>query len=271
LLLRPARSLGLGVPSLRDPSGRIAYGLLRCTSSRCIWLRQTVAALPPPDESLHSAFRRRPWIKIKSCSRANAHPVEWGGFAAWVVRTLTVGASLLAKAALQPTNPQLTPPNPCGSWLASDDGLTANQSQLTTPNRIVGVSLLAITTSQPTNLQLTTPNPCGSWLASDDGLPANQPPTDYPQSNCGSEPARESGPSVTTISPDPQHSVANPLPHLIHGQQITPTAQSPADTSPPPAPSPDSTESPTPTDPPADSRSTAASPYPPPKPAPAHR
>ncbi|CAI8731606.1 hypothetical protein EMIT0P265_120075 [Pseudomonas zeae] len=77
LLLRAARSLGLGVPSLRDRSGRSAYGLLRCTSSRCVWLRQTVAALPRPDQSLHSAFRRRWWIKIKSCSRANAHPVEW--------------------------------------------------------------------------------------------------------------------------------------------------------------------------------------------------
>ena len=87
---RSAHSLKLGVPSLRDPSGRIASGLLRCTSSRCIWLRQTVAALPPPDKSRNEAFRRRPWIKIKikSCSRANAHPVEWGGFAAWVVSTL---------------------------------------------------------------------------------------------------------------------------------------------------------------------------------------
>ncbi|CAI8940842.1 hypothetical protein EMIT0347P_60071 [Pseudomonas sp. IT-347P] len=77
LLLRAARSLGLGVPSLRDRSGRSVSGLLRCTYSRCVWLRQTVAALPRPDQSLHSAFRRRPWIKIKSCSRANAHPVEW--------------------------------------------------------------------------------------------------------------------------------------------------------------------------------------------------
>ena len=79
MLLRAARSLRLGVPSLRDRSGRSAYGLLRCTSSRCVWLRQTVAALPRPDQSLRSAFRRRPWIKIKSCSRANAHPVEWCG------------------------------------------------------------------------------------------------------------------------------------------------------------------------------------------------
>ncbi|PTC17045.1 hypothetical protein C0J26_24250 [Pseudomonas baetica] len=45
LLLRAARSLRLGVPSLRNRSGRSAYGLLRCTSSRCVWLRQTVAAL----------------------------------------------------------------------------------------------------------------------------------------------------------------------------------------------------------------------------------
>ncbi len=74
LLLRAARSLGLGVPSLRDRSGRSASGLLRCTSSRCVWLRQTVAALPRPEQSLRSAFRRRPWIKIKSGSRACAHP-----------------------------------------------------------------------------------------------------------------------------------------------------------------------------------------------------
>ncbi len=40
-------SLWLGVPSFRDSSGGIAYGLLRCTSSRCMRLRRTVAALPP--------------------------------------------------------------------------------------------------------------------------------------------------------------------------------------------------------------------------------
>ena len=68
-------SLWLGVPSFRDSSGGIAYGLLRCTSSRCVWLRQTVATLPPPDKSLQSAFRRRQ--KIKSFTRANAHRVEW--------------------------------------------------------------------------------------------------------------------------------------------------------------------------------------------------
>jgi len=62
------------VPSLRDRSGRSGSGWLRCTSFRCVWLRQTVAALPRPDQSLRSAFRRRRWIKIKS-PRANAHCV----------------------------------------------------------------------------------------------------------------------------------------------------------------------------------------------------
>ena len=67
--VRPSQARVL---SLRDRSGRSGYGLLRCTSFRCVWLRQTVAALPRPDQSLRSAFRRRPWIKIKS-TRANAH------------------------------------------------------------------------------------------------------------------------------------------------------------------------------------------------------
>jgi hypothetical protein len=45
-----------------------------------------------------------------------------------------VGASLLAKTASQPTNPQLTPPNPT-----------------------VRARLLAMTVSQPTNLLLMHP------------------------------------------------------------------------------------------------------------------
>ncbi len=44
---RTARSLGLGVPSLRDRSGRSGSGWLRCTYTRCVRLRRTVAALPP--------------------------------------------------------------------------------------------------------------------------------------------------------------------------------------------------------------------------------
>ena len=77
----------------------------------------------------------------------------------------TVGASLLAKAALQPTNLLQTACAP-----------------------IVGVSLLAMTASQPTNPQLPAPNSCGSWLASDDVLPANQSPTGFTQSHCGGQP-----------------------------------------------------------------------------------
>ncbi|MHA3739201.1 hypothetical protein ACXR0M_26515 [Pseudomonas sp. Eth.TT006] len=40
-------SLGLSVPSLRCPSGGIAYGLLRCTSSRCMRLRRTALRAYP--------------------------------------------------------------------------------------------------------------------------------------------------------------------------------------------------------------------------------
>jgi hypothetical protein len=73
-------SLGLGVPSLRHPSGDIASGLLRCTSSRCVRLRRTALRAHSPDECLHSACRRGGWIKsksqskIKSARRANARP-----------------------------------------------------------------------------------------------------------------------------------------------------------------------------------------------------
>ena len=44
--VRPAR-WGSGFLRCGIDPGGIAYGLLRCTSSRCVWLRQTVAALPP--------------------------------------------------------------------------------------------------------------------------------------------------------------------------------------------------------------------------------
>ena len=44
---RSARSLGLGVPSLRDRSGGIASGLLRCTYFRCVRLRRTALRAHP--------------------------------------------------------------------------------------------------------------------------------------------------------------------------------------------------------------------------------
>jgi hypothetical protein len=47
-------------------------------------------------------------------------------------------------AAGQPTDFHWMYLNPCGSWLASDGGLTANQFVLATPNQTVGASLLAM-------------------------------------------------------------------------------------------------------------------------------
>ena len=72
---RTARSLGLGVPSLRDRSGRSGYGLLRCTSFRCVRLRRTVAALPHPDRSRNEACRKGKRSKAKAKARSRApHP-----------------------------------------------------------------------------------------------------------------------------------------------------------------------------------------------------
>jgi hypothetical protein len=70
--VRPSLRLGF-LRSGIDP-GFSAYGLLRCTSSRCVWLRQTVAALPHPDQSLHSACRWAP----RSRSRSKAGELTLG-------------------------------------------------------------------------------------------------------------------------------------------------------------------------------------------------
>ena len=92
------------VPSLRDSSGGIASGLLRCTSSRCVRLRRTVATLPPPDKPLHSACRRGRHGKIKSFRRADTRPLS-GAASPRAVHTV----------------------KNCGSQPAGDGGLTADQ------------------------------------------------------------------------------------------------------------------------------------------------
>ena len=70
-------SLRLSVPSLRCPSGGIASGLLRCTSSRCMRLRRMALRAYPPDGHLRSACRRgkRSKAKARSKTRSRApHP-----------------------------------------------------------------------------------------------------------------------------------------------------------------------------------------------------
>ena len=69
---RTARSLGLGVPSLRNRSWRSVYGLLRCTSNRCVRLRRTVAALPRPDRSRNEACRRGKRSRAGSKAKARS-------------------------------------------------------------------------------------------------------------------------------------------------------------------------------------------------------
>jgi hypothetical protein len=59
------------------------------------------------------------------------------------VLLLLLCGSLLAIAACQPTILLLTARNPCGSWLASDGGLAADQFLTEVPGPTVGASLLA--------------------------------------------------------------------------------------------------------------------------------
>jgi len=127
-------SLGLGVPSLRHPSGDIASGLLRCTSSRCVRLRRTALRAHSPDECLHSAFRRGGWIKsrskIQSARRADARScglvVWWFGGFWWAP---PVGASLLAMV-VNDNAVCLTPPCALRS-LASTRSYSGFSSQMT--------------------------------------------------------------------------------------------------------------------------------------------
>jgi len=101
------------VPSLRGSSGGIASGLLRCTSSRCVWLRQT---------SLRSHPRISP----------STQPADGAGTArSRAFGELTLGHLSGEEHAL----------GFCSSVGAS---LTATTLQLPAPNPTVGVSLLAM-------------------------------------------------------------------------------------------------------------------------------
>jgi hypothetical protein len=122
---RSARSLGLGVPSLRDSSGGIASGLLRCTSSRCVWLRQTSLRSYPrinpstqPSEGASTARSKAAaelaLILCRSCRRLRSFDFNFvgaelareGGLTAdpfLRLYSIPVGAGLPAMTASQPT------------------------------------------------------------------------------------------------------------------------------------------------------------------------
>ncbi len=111
-------SLTLGVPSLRHPSGDIAYGLLRCTSSRCVRLRRTALRAHSPDECLHSAFRRGGWIKSLQ-GELTLGLVVWLG---WRCPCGSGGATIrLAREGGRPAGPlSAGVPAPCRSEHARD-------------------------------------------------------------------------------------------------------------------------------------------------------
>ncbi len=113
-------SLRLGVPSLRHSSGGIASGRLRATSSRCVRLRRTaLRASPRMNASTQPA-------EGAGGSRSRAAGELTLGLMSGEERGCTplcfcssVGASLLAKAACQPTNFfQVSPAQLCAGLLA---------------------------------------------------------------------------------------------------------------------------------------------------------
>ncbi|VVM77496.1 hypothetical protein PS647_02135 [Pseudomonas fluorescens] len=204
------------------------------------------AARQSPDEHLHSASRGGGQIKsnrgglpaglvVWSVRRPNCGSglAREGGLPANQfledVPSPTVGASLLAKAACQPTNSsqmypaqlceracsrrrpasqpiphRCTQPN-CGSGLAREDGPPANQFLTDVPSPIVGAGLLAKTARQPTNSSQMYP--AQLWeRACSRRRPTSQPiPCRCPQPNCRSEPVRDDGLTVNAVY-RPSHS-----------------------------------------------------------------
>lgn len=118
----------LGVPSLRYPSGGIA---LRFAALHLHAMGSTAsngAARQSPDGHLHSASRRGGWIKIKSCRRATARPVEWWKSARGGRCSLWERACSRRRPVRRPTSSGCTPIHSVGARLAREDGLTADLS-----------------------------------------------------------------------------------------------------------------------------------------------
>ena len=80
-------------------------------------------------------------------------------------------------------------PNSCGSWPASDDGLTINLDAAAVPNCCGSwpASDDALTADRDA---AAVPNSCGSWPCSDDALTINRDAAAVPNS-CGSGPASD--------------------------------------------------------------------------------
>ncbi|WP_426783831.1 hypothetical protein, partial [Pseudomonas atacamensis] len=90
----------------------------------------------------------------------------------------------------------------CGSWLASEGGLTADLFLADVLDSNCGSEPARESVSNA-NLSLPdSPRPCGSWLASEGGLTADLFLADVLDSNCGSEPARESVSNANLSLPD---------------------------------------------------------------------
>ncbi len=124
---------------LAKARGSFAPGLIRAQRLRFASLHLLPLCLaspngrcaPTPGSSPPLSLPTGLQIKIKSCSRANAHPVEWGGFAAWAAHRLN-----LWERACSRRRPASRPifclmySVPLWSELAREDGLPADQSSV---------------------------------------------------------------------------------------------------------------------------------------------
>jgi len=98
--------------------GGIASGLLRCTSSRCVRLRRTVATLPPrinpstQPSDVARGSRSRAAAELTLILLSGEERKRYA-----FCSCSSVGASLLVMAAWQPTKLPQMHTVPCGSWL----------------------------------------------------------------------------------------------------------------------------------------------------------
>ncbi len=93
-------------------------------------------------------------------------------------------------------------PCPCGSWLASEGGLTADLflADVLDSNCGSEPARESVFTANPSLPD--SPCPCGSWLASEGGLTADCYLADVHDSNCRSEPARDGVSTANLSLPD---------------------------------------------------------------------
>ncbi|CAI8818958.1 hypothetical protein EMIT0347P_20480 [Pseudomonas sp. IT-347P] len=193
--------------------------MLRCTSSRCVWLRQTALRAHPrinpstqpadaAGESRSRAAAELALILLSGEKRRGVGGVfvfaflweragsgrryEEGGLSADHYRPVVLdpcGSWLASEGGLSADHYRPVVLDPCGSWLASEGGLSADHYRPV----VLGPCGSWLASEGDLSADHYLPvvlDPCGSWLASEGGLSADhyRPVVLDP---CGSELARD--------------------------------------------------------------------------------